>query len=329
MAKIRMRDVAEKLGVSTVSVSKALNGKEGVSEEIRQKIVQTANEMGYELETPVVLNNPVTIGVLISERFFSEHDAFYARIHRELVQFASTQNVTILLEIVTKEFEDNCVIPKFIQNRQIEALIYLGTFSDEYISNVNSQNLPYTFLDFYNDNKTNDSVVGDNYNGSYALTDLLIKKGHKNIRFIGSIEATSSIFDRYMGYIKAIIANNLLDSTNINYIPDRDEYGKIFTSYNFEEIADAYVCNCDQNAFYVINCLKEKNIRIPEEVSIVGYDDSYFANVSSPKLTTYRVNIKSMASTTIRLLLKKINNEPNDTGKTIIYGDIVVRDSVK
>ncbi len=327
MAKIRMRDVAEKLGVSTVSVSKALNGKEGVSEEIRQKIVQTANEMGYELEIPVILNNPITMGVVISERFFSEHEAFYARIHRELVQFASTLNVTILLEIITKEFEKNCVIPKFIQNRQIEALIYLGTFSENYIHTVNTQKLPYTFLDFYTDDKTNDSVVGDNYNGEYALTDLLIKKGHKNIRFIGSIEATSSIFDRYMGYIKAIIANDLLSTTNIIHIPDRDTNGRIFESYNFEEIADAYVCNCDQTAFYVINCLKEKNIHIPEEVSVVGYDDSYFARVSSPLLTTYRVNTKSMASTAIRLLLKKINNEPHDTGKTIIYGDIVLRNS--
>ncbi len=329
MAKIRMKDVAERIGVSTVSVSKALNGKEGVGEEIRQKIIETANEMGYELETPTIINKPLTIGVLIADRFFSVHDAFYGNIHKELVKIASTLNVTILLEIITKTAETNCILPNFIQNRQIEGLIYLGTFSNDYIEHINTQKIPFVFLDFFNDDKTIDSVVSDNYNGSYAITNLLIQNGHKNIRFVGTINATSSIFDRYMGYLKAIIANDLLQTSDISYIPDRNDLGETFEEYNFENLPDAFVCNCDQSAFYLINSLKDNGYKIPEDVSLVGFDNSYFATISSPLLTTYRVNIKAMAATAIRLLIKKINHEPHETGKTIIYGELIIRDTVK
>ena len=329
MAKIRMRDVAEKLGISTVSVSKALNGKEGVGDEIRQKIIETANKMGYELEVPVVQDKPLTIGILIAEKFFDVGDTFYGSIHKELVKIASNLNITILLEIVTRSMEAICVLPNFIQNRQIEGLIYLGTFSDNYIKQINNQSIPFVFLDFYTDDKKIDSVVSDNYNGSYALTDLLIQKGHKNIKFVGTIESTSSIFDRYMGYIKAIIANKLLQENEIENIPDRNEAGETFTEYNFDKLPDAFICNCDQSAFYLINSLKSKGYNIPEDVSVVGYDDSYFATITTPQLTTYRVNSRSMASTALRLLIKKINNEPHDTGKTIIYGELVERDTVK
>ena len=329
MAKVRMRDVGAKLGVSTVTVSKALNGKDGVSEEVRARIVEAAKQMGYEIDAPVVVNRHISIGVLVGHRFYSEDDAFYSKVYTRLIQVAHTLNITVLLEIVSREYEDNCILPKFIQNKQIEGLIYLGSLDDNYINYVNSQNVPYIYLDFYNNNKMEDSVVSDNYSGSYAITKLLINKGHKDIRFIGRIEATSSIFDRYMGYLKAIIEFGLLNETDITPIPDRNERGKAYKEYELTNISKAYVCNCDLAAFYLKNSLIAKGYKIPEDVSITGFDDSYFATISSPELTTYKVNIKALTTTALQLLLRKINGETDFKVKKIVSGDIIERASVK
>ncbi len=326
--KVRMKDIAEKIGVSIVSVSKAINGKDGVGDDVRKRILEVARELHYEINSDEKKPQNKTIGVVIADGFLSEKNSFYINIHNNIVKYASELNISVLLEIVTPIDEKNCTTPKIVSNKQIEGLVFLGFFEEEYINSINKDTIPYVFLDFYNNDKNIDAILSDSYNGSESLTNLLIANGHKDIRFVGTINLVSSITDRYLGYLKALIDNDLLLSSNITPIADRSAIGKGYREFEFESVPDAFVCSSDESAFYLMNYLKDKGYKIPQDISVVGFDDSYFADLASPQLTTYKVDIETMAEVTLRQLLLKIEQPTVKSGKTIIYGEVIERSSI-
>ena len=133
---VRMADIADKLGISVVSVSKALAGKSGVSEEMRAKVVALARQMGYEgvkgREAPAGTGN---IGVLVSDRFFAEN-AFYTSLYRSLVLKSGGEGFTCMVEIVTPEAERSCVPPALVSGRKVDAVVFMGNLDPAYLRAV-------------------------------------------------------------------------------------------------------------------------------------------------------------------------------------------------
>lgn len=329
MKKVTMSDIANELGVSTVSVSKALSGKEGVSDDVRSQIRQKAEEMGYRYNSIAksmkegLSNN---IGVLVSERFFSEN-AFYSDLYQKVVREFSKLNYSCILEILSREDEKICVMPKMIINNKVDGLVILGQMKSKYIDKLLEIGIPYIFMDFYDEHNAVDSVVSDSVYGSYLLTDYLIKKGHKKIGFVGDIYATSSILDRYIGYYKALVQNHL----EINpewVICDRDDYGDYVYMCDLDNMPEAFVCNCDQAAYTFVGQLKEKGYKVPEDVSVVGFDDFIYAKLCDPMLTTFKIDLDMMSEEAANAMIKKIQNHDYRIGRKVISGEIIIRDSV-
>ena len=125
MAKgVRMADIAEKLGISIVSVSKALAGKDGVSEEMRAKILSTAEELGYRSPAAKATATQQTggqiIGVLVADHFFNEN-TFYSNLYRAILQHSAPQGISVAMEIVFPQAEQSCTMPTFLVNRKVDA----------------------------------------------------------------------------------------------------------------------------------------------------------------------------------------------------------------
>ncbi len=329
MKKVTMSDIANELGVSTVSVSKALSGREGVSDEVRAQIKQKAEEMGYRYNSIAksmkegLSNN---IGVLVSERFFSDN-AFYSDLYQKVVREFSKLNYSCILEILSRDDEKNCVMPNMIINNKVDGLVILGQMKSKYINKLLEIGIPYIFMDFYDEHNAVDSVVSDSVYGSYLLTDYLIKKGHRKIGFVGDIYATSSILDRYIGYYKALVQNHL----EINpewVICDRDDYGDYVYMCDLENMPEAFVCNCDEAAYTFVGQLKEKGYKVPEDVSVVGFDDFIYARLCDPMLTTFKIDLDMMSEEAANAMIKKIQNHDYRIGRKVISGEIIIRDSV-
>lgn len=329
MKKVTMSDIANALGVSTVSVSKALSDKEGVSDEVRAQIKQKAEEMGYRYNSIAksmkegLSNN---IGVLVSERFFSDN-AFYSDLYQKVVREFSKLNYSCILEILSREDEKSCVMPNMIVNNKVDGLVILGQMKSKYINKLLEIGIPYIFMDFYDEHNAVDSVVSDSVYGSYLLTDYLIKKGHKKIGFVGDIYATSSILDRYIGYYKALVQNHL----EINpewVICDRDDYGDYVYMCDLENMPEAFVCNCDEAAYTFVGQLKEKGYKVPEDISVVGFDDFIYARLCDPMLTTFKIDLDMMSEEAANAMIKKIQNHDYRIGRKVISGEIIIRDSV-
>ena len=327
---VRMADIAQKLGISIVSVSKGLAGKDGVSEEMRAQIIATAKEMGYRMpaakakETGASGNGQI-IGVLVADHFFNEN-TFYSNMYRGILQKCASKGISVAMEIISLEAERGCIMPTLLVNHQVDALIFMGELDRNYLRNVMQSGLPYLLLDFYDDDGAMDCILSDNVSGAYQLTRHLLNAGRKKIAFVGSIGATSSIMDRYLGYSKALLRAGIAPRAEWQ-LEDRDEDGLFLPFHLPDDMPDAYLCSCDEVAHNLINYLQGQGYRVPEDVAVAGYDDFRYALLSDPQITTYHVDVESMAGAAVEQISQKMA-EPKETPSTVIVpGKLILRDS--
>ena len=169
--KVRLSDIAEKLKISTVTVSKALSDKEGVGDELRDQIKQVAEKMGYQTKKTASSGpkNGTTgnIGILIPSRFFSPNVSYYWHIFNTLSSELLTRGYYSIMELLSDVDENNCSIPRMIQDKKIDGLIILGQTSDHYLETLNATYSNFILFDFYSAKLSFDSVSNDNYYCSY------------------------------------------------------------------------------------------------------------------------------------------------------------------
>ncbi|MFG6333197.1 MAG: LacI family DNA-binding transcriptional regulator [Lachnospiraceae bacterium] len=336
MAKdVTLADIAAKVGVSTVAVSKALSGKPGVSDELRARIRQVADRMGYKAsasEKPAVVKTG-NIGVIVPENYYGYSFSFYGQLYEKVVKALYDNRYYGILELLTKEDENENNIPKVLRDGKVDGLIFMGQMKENYIRKMVAQSeVPVFFLDTYRPSIMLDTVISDGYYGTYLLTDYLIRRGHRKIGFVGNIEATDSIADRFWGYRKALRENDIKFESDWE-IPDRSRYGNIGDRILDRRIgiAEAYVCNCDYAAQVVIQDLEEMGYTVPEDVSVVGFDDflPIGRGMDKDQITSYSVNMEQMAVTCVHSLIRKIEHQNYIEGVQIVTGKMVEKKTVK
>lgn len=326
MANLTMRDLGKMVGVSAVTVSKALSGKPGVSEEMRRRITALAEELGYvnpnqQPQEPQRLD----VGILVPEKFFSGQ-SFYFKFYHQVVQALTEAGHFGLMELLSPADDALLVLPNLLRSSRVNALILLGQPSKEYMRMIARQPLPVVFLDFYDEGALADAVVGDNTYGTYRLTNHLIKNGHRDIGFVGNCRATSSIMDRYLGFLRAMLLHNLPIREEC-ILPDRREDGDSLPLNLPKKLPTAFVCNCDIVARRLIEQLQAQGKRVPEDVSVVGFDDFTLDESLTPALTTFRVDFRSMAQLAVKLVGERCAGTQRPFGRVVVSGQPIYRDS--
>ena len=333
---VKLADIAEKVGVSVVTVSKALSGQKGVSEEMRARIKELADEMGY---TPIHTaqagrSRSYTVGVVTFETYFTRFASFYWKMYQELATRAVKKNCFSMLEVISSYDEDNLVWPKLItENQKIDGIIVIGRPKQSYQKMLyQNKKIPMVFMDFYDDEEIVDSVVSASFNGMYRMTDYLIKNGHTKVGFVGSVMYTESITDRYFGYCKALMEHGI-EVRQDWVIRDRDySDGVIGIEYKLQlpkEMPTAFVCNNDVTAYALIRQLEERNYHVPEDISVVGYDDYLYPEYGDSRITTYLVDMAEMSKIALSCVIRRIENVSMNASVHIVNGRIIERTSVK
>lgn len=334
MRKVRLSDIAEAVGVSTVTVHNALTGQKGVSSNLRERIQKVADEMGYETLVREKKTEEGTagfqrIGVLIAEKYLGNHTAYYWKIYQELALAATEkQCFTIVETLKTDERVRIWEMPQMVLQNQVEGIIIIGEIDKQYIRKLKeSVSIPIVFLDFYDSEFAQDAVIVDNFYGMYQMTEVLFKHGFEEIGFIGSIHATNNIMDRYCGYMKSMMEHR----KNIHpewVIEDRDETG--FVEFELpKRLPKAFVCNCDLVAGMLVNKLNARGLKVPDDISVVGFDNFLYPGYADIKITTYEVNIRAMVKVAIKKLMKQFRNPHSWGGPEIISGQVVMKNSVR
>ena len=334
MAKVRMKDIAEKIGVSTVTVSKALSGQRGMSEEMRAKIIKTAAEMGYLPGKRDRSRIPYKILILTSERFVDRQDSFYSHLLQLIIDEATAMECFTVTEVITTEMEQKCIPPVSLQKKDyVDGVIVLGFLEDHYLGCLQDDSVvPSVFLDFTTHSKLCDCVISDSFYGSCQLTDYLFRKGHRKIAFVGTVLSTGSITERYLGYLKSMMEHHV-EVPKEWVIPDRDiESGLVDLEKFFtlpDDMPTAFVCNSDLTAAHLSRKLAALGFRCPEDVSITGFDNFVYPGIIEGQFTTYEVDTKAMARKAVHNLVHKLNGEYYRRGIIVVTGRLVEYGSVR
>lgn len=333
MAKgVRMSDIAQRLGVSTVTVSKALADQKGVSEEMRERIKALAEEMGYK--APVSARQETkksyNIGVLMGEIYVEKYATFYWEFYQKIITCASQENCYVILEMLDGVREKELEEPKLVQKDKIDGLIVLGSVRTEYLQVLKKKcRVPVVYMDFYDKQLQGDSVISNSFYGAYCMTNYLFQMGHEKIGFVGTVLSTESITDRYLGYLKSLIEHGMRAREDW-ILRDREE-GSVYCFDRIslpEELPTAFVCNSDLTASRMVRSLQEAGYRVPEDISLVGYDDWLHPGLCDVPITTYSVNMTRMAQIGIDILVRRIGGDDSRYNMQIVEGELVVRESV-
>jgi LacI family transcriptional regulator len=333
--KISMQKIADELGISKVTVSKALNHKEGVGEALKERILEKAAGMGYILPD-YGERRTMKVAIIMSNRFTTTADSgkFYMSMYEKIVTelrklLCSTimltpgsETVDLDLETVTKQ-------------ELVDGIILLGILDKKVLEKVDQIALPKVYVDVYDLGHQSDSVISENIYSTYEMTEYLIRMGHTKIGFVGTIGATTSILDRYLGYQRALLENGLRLQTEW-IINDRTIDGEAIELRLPKEMPTAFVCNCDETAFRLIRVLKTKDFLVPQDISLVSFDDDIYAELCEPKLTTVAVNVEQIGRVTAKRMIRNMK-EPKKSHESFrregevyrIPGKIIFRDSVR
>lgn len=325
---VSMQDIADELGVSKVTVSKALNGKEGVGEALKKKIADLAEKSGYVL-TNYGNRKTKKVGIIMSDRFNSgDEGKFYMAMYEKIISELQKSSCTSMM--ISPNRNSLATDLQTIKSSGIfDGLIFLGILDWEVKKQLDAVNLPKIYVDVYDETHKSDSVVTENIYSCYEITNYLIHQGHTEIGFVGTVGATTSITDRYLGYVRSMLENNITPQDVWN-IPDRSQEGEAIPLELPKEMPTAFVCNCDETAFQLVKELTAKGYHIPEDISVAGFDNSIYAQVCSPPLTTVAVDIEEIGKLAARRMIKHMSNPAKKGGGVFrVPGNIIYRESVR
>lgn len=329
--EVKLSDIASALEISVVSVSNALNNRKGVSEGLRRRVKEKADELGYKLPDtkPKKENKFYSIGVMMAERDVVEFPSFYMDVYKQIAQVITKRGGYPLLDVVDKERESLKRITKFFLNMEVDGILFVGRMDTGFIQEVRKQKkVPVVGIDFYDMAEDIDYVVTDNLHGMQEMTQILLDAGLKDIVFMGSPQDSPGDMDRYMGYCKAMKSSGCRE----RLIKESIKYNR---GYEFEvdlppDLPEAFAVSHEKMAYMLIEKLTARGIRVPEDVSVVGFGHSQ-QQWGEYELTTYESSEKHLAQTGIDTLMKMIQGKHTDRKKRYIRtveGRVVVGNTV-
>ncbi len=338
--KVTMKDIAKRLGISINAVSIALNDKVGVSEEMRIEILRTADEMGYINQKRKYLSvfSKTNICVLM-QSYYADTGHFYSIVLRSIVEQAKVFGFFSILNY----FDDQKLqLPECIVERKVSGMIIVGKISDDNLMLLKKTGIPVVLVDFTSLYTPCDCVLTHNRQGGYMMTNHVISKGYKKIGFFGDLSYSLSFEDRYMGYRQALMNSGIVNNEGLieyidrysftkgieNYVLNNDIQG-IVNILKSKELPEVLVCANDSNAFIVILALNQLGMKIPEDIGVVGFDDTPLCTKSIPKITSIQVQKELMGQVAVSKLVDLIHRKESVTTTQLLSVKIIERNSLK
>lgn len=326
-----IKEIAREANVSPSTVSKALNDRFDVSESTRKKILEIANQRHYEpsaIGKSLKLKKTENIGVIFCrESKPLSQNPFYSRVLEGIEGELAINNFNLVLHLLQPG--RNAPLPKMVREKQVDGIILVGVFDTDFIDKMRVLNSKIVLVDPKIPVKDFSRVLIDSEHGGFLAAQYLVEKGHKRIGFIsGSLERIS-FHKRYDGYLKALSHYRLpFDKSLVQTGGLEDGYKHMTTLLKMDNPPTAVFSANDINAIFAYKAVTDMGLRIPEDISIVGFDDIDMAKFSNPPLTTILVYKEEIGSIAVRNLLRILNNDEDKEPITVVPTKLIERESV-
>lgn len=327
-----LKDIAKKLNMSVSTVSRVVNNKSYVKPETRELVMQALDELSYmpnQVARSLKNKSTKTIGIMVPD--ISED--FFAYVIKGIDDILGMKGYTMILCDTGENPEKEELYLNMLFEKQIDGII-LATVCKEHrtLYKLIAKDLPIIFIDNLPNLKTNfDSVIIDNCKASYIAVEHLIKLGHKNIGAImGKLDETTG-YDRLQGYKRA------LEDHDINIDENLIKIGDFKEKSGYESMKELLLLNENITAVYIasskmtygaIKAIKDKGLKIPGDISLVGFDIHDVSGLITPSITTILQPEERIGKVAGELMLKRLQDS-NDryNQKIVLDPDILIRES--
>lgn len=328
---VTMKDIAEALDISVNTVSRAFNDKADINPETKKRILEKAREMGYLRNSSAAFlrtSETRTIGVIIDD---STNPFFW-----EVFLGIETSAKKLGYEVILMNFESNTdeehkAIETLLERRVDGLLISPLDVKGEHLKNLTERGFPFVVFGRKLDDLDVDCIYSKEEKGGYIATKKLIEDGCKNLIMLNSWADTNTTRSREAGFKKAL-AEFCVPEENYrvfrifspdeltSFIPDLIEKGEKF---------DGIFCFNDMMAYTTMKVLQEKDIRVPEDVEVIGFDNTKFSNLVYPSLTSINIHKFDLGYEAFNILYSKMKRVLKEPKEVILDVELVIRNSTK
>ena len=302
-------DVCKLAGVSMATVSRVINGNENVRKTTRQKVLDAMAELGYKpsrIAQSLASRMTNSIGLQVSELSGPFYGPMMVGIENELQK----NNKQVFITSGHSDAEREKAGIESLLSRSCDALIlHVEAVDDDYLIELAEGSTPFVLLNRYIEEIADHCIVLDNFKGGYLAAQYLIEQGHSSIAYISGPLWKDDASARYAGHLKALKDAGIEENTRLLYEGDfHEEAGMqgLRECLATKEPFTAVACANDEMASGALAEAREAGIRVPDELSVIGFDDINVAYYLHPKLTTIRYPIEEMAGMAARWVLNKV-----------------------
>ncbi len=337
MANPTIKDVAKMANVSIATVSLVIHDHKRISRDTKLKVLDAIEKLNYypsRSARGLVSQKTGNIGFILTNDHFLRTEPFYTNIFIGTEIEARENELYVLLTTVDSNYKDMDPLPRFVLERNIDGIIIAGKVPDILIEKLSDYQFPFVFIDYQHPMIACPAVIVDNILGGKLATKHLIELGHKDIAFIGGDIQHPSINDRFKGFLSIIEKLNI--NISKNFIDTDENYPARQNGYNAAErlfkrnknITAVFACN-DAMAIGVIQYLKDNGMRVPEDVSVIGFDDVVSENFTGPALSTIRIPKMEMGVEAMRLMSSLLKDGDKVNKKVIVPVELIIRSSTQ
>jgi DNA-binding LacI/PurR family transcriptional regulator len=326
--RVTIRDIGRQAGVSLATVSLVLNGKAGVGIGTRQRVLATIDQLGYQRRSQRAM-----IGLLIERLPISAFgDPFVGAIVQGVELEANRRGYHVLLASVERGMMQ---LPAMVAEQQVSGVIAVGggDISDGYIRLLVGTGLPVVLADNIVVGLPVPCVLADNATGAYLAACHLLEQGHRRIALLEGPQKYKTLSERKQGFLSALDQAGLTPDPRLLVKPIHASSRKGYLEAQSllvlppDERPTAIFAISDKTALGALDALKDAGVRVPDEIALVGFDGINDSAYVVPALTTVRVPMHDMGRVATDQLIAQIEGECRPVAKTVLYTELVVRQS--
>ena len=324
-----IKDVAEMAGVSICTVSRALAGKDRIRPQTRERVLEAVKALNYEPNysaRSLKTGSTATMGLIVPDI----ENPYYPKIAKNIEKYSEEKGYMILLCNANEDLNKEKRLVETLKNRGVDGVIVLPCSRHiEHFKSLEKANIPYVFVnrEFFG---VENCVPSDNFYGAYEMTKYVLEKGHRRIA-AAFLSFENSIYQaRYEGILEALDEygiKNCAENFLFNIKDVQDAADRLEKLFRMKERPTALISSNDMICLGAYSAAGRCGLKIPEDISVTGYDDIVMAKYMMPPLTSFRQPEDEMAKVSVDFLLACIRGEKLNRPKPL-KGKIVIRESV-
>jgi LacI family transcriptional regulator len=329
-----IHDIAKKLDITASTVSRALKDHPRISDATKKAVLKTAEKLNYQPNhIAAALRNGKSkiIGIIVP----TADRSFFASVVRGIEEIANTSQYNVMICQSYDDYAKEVATIEALLNARVDGIIVShakGTENFDHFTKVRQRNIPLILFDRSNEDLEVSNVILDDYHGAYKAVTHLIQQGCTRIAHLTGIKKISIYRERLRGYREALQDNNIpFDESLVLECNMQLEDGKecMKKLLSLPVRPDAVFSSSDYSAMGAMQAVRENNIRIPEEMALVGFGNEPFTWFSEPQLSTVDQRSKEMGNAAAEIFLEQVNsrNKIFIPKKTVLKPELIIRSS--